>query len=211
MVCVDVVVAKKPNQLQHARMCKAKGGLKWAIRHCTYGTIILTEEAVANVITLNDVLNEFERFKVKLTDDIRTAIRIALVSRVTAKWPEDPLWTFVVGTSSSGKTLVLNTLKESKGCHFESQIHPQLLVSGYQDPDDPDSDKSLIPILIEKGLLVLKDYTELLAKPKHVRDDVDGILRGIYDRTLSRGYGHGGRREYDGQFNIIAGCTTPRS
>lgn len=159
------------------------------------------------MITFDDVLNEFVRYKVKVTDDVRVALQLTFATKITSKWAEDPLWMFIVGTSSSGKTLVLNSLAKTKGVHYESSLHPQALVSGYVDPDDPDADNSLIPYLMEVGTLVLKDYTEMLSLPKQVRNDVDRILRGVYDKTVNKTYGHGKHLSYEGQFNIIAGAT----
>jgi predicted transcriptional regulator len=117
-----------------------------------------------------------------------------------------PVWLFVVGPPGSGKTTALLTFAESPKTVFQSTLMPHSLVSGFK-PSDPEDDPSLLPKLIG-NTLVLKDWTEIMALPATIQDDLFGVLRGAYDGRAEKTFGNGVSRVYDPcHFSILAGVT----
>ncbi|MGH7174330.1 MAG: hypothetical protein ACRELG_29030, partial [Gemmataceae bacterium] len=116
----------------------------------------------------------------------------------------DPLWLFLKGPPGSGKTELLNPLRGlSDWAVLVSNLTPAALISGYVDPEG--DDPSLLPQLDGK-CLVIKDFTTILAMNPMQRDEIYGILRDVYDGHAAKNFGTG-RREYESQFNLLAGVT----
>lgn len=117
----------------------------------------------------------------------------------------DPLWLFLKGAPGSGKTELLNPLRElSRWTLLVSNLTPAAMISGYVDPNGPDP--SLLPQLDGK-CLVVKDFTTILAMNPMQRDEIFGILRDVYDGHAAKNFGTG-RREYASSFNLLAGVTS---
>jgi hypothetical protein len=140
-----------------------------------------------------------------VTEDYEMAIRTAYAV-VLSKWvPGDPLWLYLVGPPSSGKTLILVSIAGSEHCILRSNLTPASLVSGFRMPDG--SDPSLIPKLNDK-VFVMKDFTEVLQMPPQTRDEIYSTLRGAYDGSVERPFGNGITRSYkDLHFTMLAGVT----
>jgi hypothetical protein len=114
------------------------------------------------------------------------------------------LWLFLVGPPGGAKTVILRSLGAIPSCIYRSSISANGLVSGFKMVDG--RDPSLIPQLDQKTF-VLKDFTEVLSKPKQEMDEIMSILRGAYDREVVRNYGNGIYRNYKVEFNMLAGVT----
>jgi len=116
----------------------------------------------------------------------------------------DPLWLFLKGPPGSGKTELLNSLRElSEWALLVSNLTPAAMISGYVDQSE--DDHSLLPQLDGKTL-VMKDFTTVLAMNPAQRDEIYGILRDCYDGHAAKNFGTG-RREYKSRFNVLAGVT----
>jgi hypothetical protein len=143
----------------------------------------------------------------------------------------DPLWLYLIGPPSAGKTELLMSLFECKETHFESDITPAGLISGYRDepgktkPDDgkkgkgkgkgsapkantpePEKDYSLLPKLDGK-VLIVKDFTLIHDKPADTRAQILAIFRDVYDGYSSRKFGNSDSKGYHSKFNFLAGMT----
>lgn len=136
----------------------------------------------------------------------RDTLAIMLATALSIKITGDPLWLFIIGPPGAGKTLMINSLFDSELCHFESNLSPHTLISGWR-MDNPDDDPSLIPVLVDR-CLILKDYTEIRSKSRQEQDEIYGVLRGAFDGTAQRTFANGQVRRYDNtHFTIIAGTT----
>jgi len=152
--------------------------------------------------TFDDVLAVFRRW-VKTNPDFEDGLAIALATCLANDVPGDPLWMYIVGPPSSGKTLILLSLSTSERTHFESTFTAASLVSGFNTNPDP----SLIPQLNGK-CAVFKDGTELLTIHPDARREAYSTLRGAYDGQVSKPFGNGIRRVYkDLHFNMLIGIT----
>lgn len=150
---------------------------------------------------LADLMAVFAQW-VQMTPEMVLGIKVALATAVSFEYPGDPLWLYLVGPPSSGKTLILSSLKRWDGCVFASTLTPASLISGY----DKGPDHSLLPKL-DKRCAVFKDWTEILIMDPKAKAAIDGTLRGAFDGSASKWFGNIGTRSYTSKFNILAGVT----
>jgi DNA-binding HxlR family transcriptional regulator len=151
--------------------------------------------------TFPAVLDVFRKW-LKMTDDSILALRVMCATILSNQIPGDPIWMFVVGPPGVGKTEALNAFQGSDVCMFKSSLTAHSLVSGFMAQEDP----SLIPQLDGK-VLVLKDYTEILAMNQQEQDDILKTLRGAYDGHVEKAFGNGVSRSYTVHFTMLAGVT----
>ncbi len=116
----------------------------------------------------------------------------------------DPTWLFLVAPPGGSKTELLMTLSNAPLIMTTTSLTPQSLMSGaspsgYGDP-------SLLPKLNGK-VLVVKDFTTILAMPQIQRDEIFGILRDAYDGKCEKYFGNGVHRSYESLFGVLGGVT----
>ncbi len=144
---------------------------------------------------LEQVMETFDEH-IHLTADMIDVMRLMLAVCLSNDLPGDPLWLYIVGPASAGKTLLLSSLRGSKRCVFRSKITQESLVSGFKDKNRPRHDPSLIPRLSGKTL-VTKDGTEMLDMNPGQRDELLSTLRGCYDGSVEKSFGNGVVRIYN--------------
>jgi hypothetical protein len=155
-------------------------------------------------IELDELMKTFEQ-SILLTNDLRRALVVSLATCFSNDIDGDPLWMYIVGPPGAGKTMILQSFKDTQRCIFRSTVTTHSLVSGWRG--DGPNDPSLVPKL--KGLtLVAKDFTEVLSMPSIAQDEIFSTLRGAYDGMVQKSYGNGVFREYvDCRFSMLAGVT----
>ncbi len=155
-------------------------------------------------IDLIELLKTFDS-TLHLTGDMICALKVMLACALSTDMPGDPLWMFVVGAASAGKTQLLSGFAGSSRCIFLSNVSSHALVSGFRG--EGGEDPSILAKANDKTL-VFKDFTEILSKPQVIRDEMFGLLRGGYDGSVTRMFGNGVTRDYqDLHFTIISGVT----
>lgn len=158
-------------------------------------------------ITLDNVFEELQQNKIYINDNIRIGMQIAFATAISGRISclhDNPLWTFLVGSPGSGKTIVLSLFKEAKAfAYFQSSLKRESLISGMSlNGNDP----SILNV-IGNRCLVLKDFTEVLEAPVTIRSEVFATLRGAYDGSVDRLFGNGLYRAYTCNFPLLAGVT----
>ena len=132
-------------------------------------------------------------------------LAIMYATVLSIQLPGDPIWMFIVGPPGCGKTLLLNSFRNSPWAVYRSSITPKSLISGYVTSDGVDP--SLIPRLRGKCFM-LKDYTEIVSMPREAQDEIYGIFRGAFDGHCEKTFGNGLYRCYpDCYFSMLA-CVT---
>jgi len=116
----------------------------------------------------------------------------------------DPIWMFIVAPPGGMKTEVILPLHDATSVVAITTLTPAALISGAIMAGG--ADPSLIPQLDGK-ILVIKDFTAILALNQIARDEIFGILRDAYDGEITRRVGTGVIRSYKSKFGIIAGVT----
>lgn len=141
-----------------------------------------------------------------LTDE--TVLSMAAVLGITRsiEIPGEPLWAFLIGPPSSGKTTFIDSFGgNNKLFDNLSKISAKSLVSGWKDEsgDEP----SYLAKLRDKSLFV-KDFTVTLTDSPDSQREVFGLLTDIFDGYIKIPYGNNEIREFhDLYFNMIAGVT----
>jgi len=147
-------------------------------------------------------------------------LAMAFASIVSLRIKGNPLWVFVVGPPSSGKTSIIEAFERAYAwSKHVSKLTATSLVSGAKvqadpsDEDDEDDDRedsydpSMLKQLRDKVLFV-KDFTTVIDMGVNDKNNLFGILRDAYDGRYVQQYGNGVRREYkDLYFGVFAGVT----
>ena len=150
---------------------------------------------------LSEVRNAFSRY-LYVEDD--TFIDVGLAAVVSLRFPGDPVWFFLVGSSGSGKSEFLRSLNGDM-IHHLSGLTSHTFVSGLNQPNK--KDPSMLAALDGK-VIVVKDLTAILSENQKERSKIFGQLRDIYDGSTARAYGSGvGTRSYTCHVGFLAGVT----
>lgn len=120
--------------------------------------------------------------------------------------PGEPLWAFLIGPPSSGKTTFIDSFGGNNELFDNlSKISAKSLVSGWKD--ETGEEPSYLARLRDKTLFV-KDFTVTLTDSQESQKEVFGLLTDIFDGYVKIPYGNNQVREfYDLYFNMIAGVT----
>lgn len=118
-----------------------------------------------------------------------------------------PIWTFLRGPGSSGKTTWIDSFGgENQLFDCLSKISAKSFVSGFRDEEGLTT--SYLPLLINKTLCI-KDFTVTLMSSPDELNQVMGILTDIYDGRVKIHYGNAKMNDFKNtHFNMIA-CVTP--
>ncbi len=128
---------------------------------------------------------------------------VVFANRLNSK----PVWLYLVGPPSGGKTEVIQSLSGHSSVFSISKITPKTLISGWKRTSKTDkTEYSLLPQLHNK-ILVIKDFTALLSMRSDAVQEILGTLRDAYDGESTHGYGTGERLHYRSKFGVIAAVT----
>ena len=122
----------------------------------------------------------------------------------------DPVWLFLVGPSSAGKTQILMSLDGLPNVHVSSTLTEGGLLSGTPKKERAkDAKGGLLNEIGESGIILLKDFTSTLSMSHETRAATLAALREIYDGRWTRQVGVDGGRtlSWEGKVGLIAGCT----
>ena len=123
----------------------------------------------------------------------------------------DPVWLFLVGPSSIGKTEILSSLGELPDAYPVSTITEAGLLSGSTSRHEGATGGLLAEMgkAGGQGIIVCKDFTSILSKPPQSRAELLAALREIYDGAWIRRLGVNGGRTlaWQGKAGLIGGVT----
>ena len=130
--------------------------------------------------TLDQLIGVFKKWlHLDSTDPIRVMLAIVVSQYIDGP----PVWMFLVGPPGSAKTATLTALNRYDKIYATSSLTTHALISGgnFHDGIDP----SLIPRLDGK-VMIIKDFTSILAMRDTEKDEIFGILRDAYDGKCGR-------------------------
>lgn len=153
--------------------------------------------------SLADVMKVFKKWLHLSSTD---GILIMLGCVVSQAMDGPPVWVFLVGPPGSAKTAILASLNRYDKIYSTSSLTVHALISGANFK--PDQDPSLIPKLNGK-IMVVKDFTSIMAMRDAEKDEIFGILRDAFDGKCGKVFGNGVERHYDSRFTVLA-AVTPR-
>lgn len=153
--------------------------------------------------SLADVFSIYRRY-MEFTEDMEIGLKLIFAVSYAMNVNSLPIWMHFVAPPGGGKTELLMSLAGARNVKALSTVTSKSLVSGFSLPGG--KDPSLLPQAFGK-LMILKDYTEILQMNKGEREEVDSIFRGAYDGIVTKQFGNGITRHYEGSFNIVTGVT----
>jgi predicted transcriptional regulator len=156
-----------------------------------------------DVTSFDGLCNRFSE-KIELNPTLKRVLACSCATVLSAKTQGDPIWMFIVGPASSGKTTILDAFAECKSYTVHrSTLTKTSLVSGRAMDEDP----SILGI-IDKRCLMIKDLTMLLMSPVNQLEETFGTLRDAYDDSVFVQFGNGVQRHYENlRFSWLAGVT----
>ena len=136
------------------------------------------------------------------------AIKILLTIYVSHFFIEDhPIWTFLLGASSSGKSAIgIRALEHLPITTTVTELTPATFLSGYGE------DNGLLNRLMKQqggnGILVFSDMTPFLNERPEVKAKIIGIIRRLYDGSYEKDVGNRkSQMVWKGKLTCIAACT----
>ena len=157
--------------------------------------------------TLDDVVIAVRRW-LHLPD--LALLHAVLASYVANRFSGPPVWLLIVGPSSGGKTELLMPLLPLPDVKLASTLTEGALLSGTSSRERATGAKGgLLRDIGDFGIIVMKDFTSIIAQNRDTRGEVLAALREIYDGSWARFVGVDGGRElrWDGKVGLIAGVT----
>lgn len=135
-----------------------------------------------------------------MTDSMRDCLAIGLATHISVALEGDPLWIYLVGAPSSGKSTICELLASDE-IHTRSLSKFTGLVSGSRQGSH------LVPLLQGKCVIV-KDGTLLLESSPQQLANVYGELRDIFDGSLAVEYRNGVSASFTNvMFGMVVGIT----
>lgn len=168
-------------------------------------TQVASPENNQNLVTYSEIESSLNKV-LDLTNDLKIAFQLMLATVISVGIPgNDQIWLFLVGPPGGGKSTLLSLLKDDPHCLFQSTLRAPSLISGYKNVGT--TDPSILANVNNKTLIV-KDFTEVLAKSELEKEQVFSILRDAYDGFVDRTFGNNTNRKYNVRFSFIAGVTS---
>lgn len=142
----------------------------------------------------------------KLNKDDKYMIDVVVSTIISALHPKlvEPVWFYIIGPPSSGKTESVNPLEGYDFCIFISEVTENALSSGSEREDG--TDPSMLP-LFDGKVPVFKDLTDLISQNPRLITKFMGDMRDCYDGLHSKASGKRGLVTYRSRFGVIA-CAT---
>jgi hypothetical protein len=131
-------------------------------------------------------------------------IDMALATVIANLLPGDPLWLFLVGPPSAGKTEVISALDDIPSIYPLSSLTPQTFASGFERKE---METSLLPRLTGKTI-TMKDFGTVLTMYREKKAEILAQLREIYDGKFSKDWGNGKSFRWRGKVGLLAGVTS---
>lgn len=123
----------------------------------------------------------------------------------------NPTWLMLVGSSGSGKTMLLKSLRGLPRIRPVASIKGEAaLLSGVKAKDRADdATGGILREIGDNGCLIFMDFTSVLSKSREAVTELLGVLRELYDGTWVRDIGGEGGRSltHTGRVSVIAGVT----
>ena len=170
--------------------------------HGTYQTSVASYNQIE---TFEEYITNAQKY-LYLTPEVKLSIACVLGITNSISIPGEPLWTFLIGPPSSGKTTFIDSFGGNNE-YFDnlSKITSKSLISGWKD--DTGKEASYLVKLKDMTLFV-KDFTVTLSDSLEEQKEVFGLLTDIFDGYVKIPFGNNQVKEFYGlYFNLVAGVT----
>lgn len=145
-----------------------------------------------NVITLNDLFKAYK--DVFETDDVGSIALMAAII-VGSKLKTEPVWLFLIGPSSGGKSALIEVFTKVKFITQLSDLTPNTFLSGMASKKN---NTSLLSRLGNNFVITMKDFTTILSKSSETQEAIMAQMREIYDGLFTKETGNGQTLKWGG-------------
>jgi hypothetical protein len=156
---------------------------------------------------IDEVIEVFERWLI-LKDPMPL---YAVFGAVAANLLEgDPVWLGLIAPPSSAKTEILNSLSKLRDVVVASSLTPASFLSATSTKGQAKAATGgLLAQIGNFGIIVLKDFTTMLAQRQEANQEVLAVLREVFDGHYTRRVGTDGGRTltWNGKVGLIFACT----
>jgi hypothetical protein len=121
-----------------------------------------------------------------LEDEALLPLLVSMV--VGARLNAPPVWLFLIGPSSGGKSTMLSVINKVKFITELSDLTTNTFLSGMKVAG---KETSLLKKLGNNFVVVMKDFTTMIAKDDVAKGQIIAQMREIYDGYISKATGHG--------------------
>jgi hypothetical protein len=176
--------------------------IKTQEQHGSYQTCV---ESHTQIETFEEYITNAQKY-LYLTPEVKLSIASVLGITNSITIPGEPLWAFLIGPPSSGKTTFIDSFGGNNE-YFDnlSKITAKSLISGWKD--ETSKEPSYL-IKLKNMTLFVKDFTVTLSSSVEEQKEVFGLLTDIFDGYVKIPYGNNLVKEFYGlYFNMIAGVT----
>lgn len=116
----------------------------------------------------------------------------------------DPIWLFLIGPSSSGKTsIAINAAKLLPNAHVVGALTSKTLMSHYQN-----GTQALLKTIGPSGILLFKDFTTFLSLREEEQRELTAQFRELYDGEMASHAGVPGFDMWKGKMSVLGVCTS---
>ena len=164
-----------------------------------------------------ETLNPVEKYKKKISkylvltenhDYIDFVWGVIFANRLDTK----PIWAYLIGPSSAGKTTILDPLGGHEGIYTTDTLTKASLLPGIGigRPTDKTARMAVKNSLLNQAdgkILIVKDLSPLLTEDYKELKSILGILRSAYDGTFAKNFGNIGQIKINCRFGLIAAVT----
>lgn len=142
-----------------------------------------------------------------MTEGFQDTLSVMLALNVAVGLGDLPLWAYVIGPPSSGKTTLAECVAAAHPyCYSVSKMTG--IFSGSRIGSKGKADDAGLVRKFQDKLVVMKDFTSVLKAPQLAQDAIYAALRELYDGSASVNYLNRVSFNYSGvRFGIIA-CVT---
>jgi len=123
-----------------------------------------------------------------------------------------PIWAYLIGPSSAGKTTILDPLEGHESIYATDTMTKASLLPGIGPgrPTEKSTKMAIKNSMLSQAngkILVIKDLSPLLTEDYKELKSILGVLRAAYDGSFSKNFGNIGRVKIDCRFGLIAAVT----
>ena len=117
----------------------------------------------------------------------------------------DPIWLMIVGGSGTGKSELVNILSSVSNIHPLSTLTENTFLSGLRSFEGKET--SFLTKIGNKGMILMKDYTTILALHGERQASIAAQMREIYDGKLTKETGNGKSLHWEGRIFFLGAST----
>jgi len=148
---------------------------------------------------------------IEMRSDLLAGMHLTLAVPLTMRLVDsEPAWLLLVGGPSTGKTMLLQNLRNSDRVSWIDDLTPNTLLSGFRDEQQLAKGEAMTLAgraqSLDKKTLLIPDLTVVINKGQQSREIFDQF-RLLFDGSFTKEYGNKVVASFNGKVNLLGGVT----